>query len=212
VKIEIKCRFTGKVLFEHSAKDNTVKLTVLAAFEKKVSLSGADLSGADLSGADLSGADLSGAYLSGAYLRSADLSGADLSGAYLSGADLSGAYLRSADLSGAYLSGAYLRSACLSGADLRSADLRGAILKDGSKVDDGPRPFVYFGLFGSDARDLIAFRTDLGIRIQTGCFFGTVEEFKAAVKKKHSDNEHGQEYASVLALVELHFKLWKKGK
>ena len=159
MKIEIKCRFTGSVLFEHSVKDNSIKLTVIAAVEKKVSL------------------------------RGADLRGADLRGAYLRGADLRGAYLRGADLSG--------------------ADLRGAILNDGSKVDDGPRPFVYFGLFGSDERELIAFRTDKGIRIQTGCFFGTVEEFTAAVEKKHGDNEHGQEYAAVIALVKLHFKLWK---
>ena len=149
MKIEIKCRFTGSVLFEHSVKDNSIKLTVIAAVEKKVSL------------------------------RGADLRGADLRGAYLRGADLRGAYLR------------------------------GAILNDGSKVDDGPRPFVYFGLFGSDERELIAFRTDKGIRIQTGCFFGTVEEFTAAVEKKHGDNEHGQEYAAVIALVKLHFKLWK---
>ena len=169
MKIEIKCRFTGSVLFEHSVKDNSIKLTVIAAVEKKVSLRGADLRGADLRGA----------YLRGADLRGADLSGADLRGAYLRGADLSG------------------------------ADLRGAILNDGSKVDDGPRPFVYFGLFGSDERELIAFRTDKGIRIQTGCFFGTVEEFTAAVEKKHGDNEHGQEYAAVIALVKLHFKLWK---
>jgi hypothetical protein len=169
MKIEIKCRFRGSVLFEHSVKDNTVKLTVLAAVEKKVSLSGADLSGADLRGADLSGADL----------RGADLRGADLSGADLRGADL------------------------------RGADLSGAKLKDGSEIDDAPRPVVYFGPFGSDARELIAFRTKQGIRIQTGCFFGTVAEFLDAVKKKHADNEHGQEYAAVLELVGLHFKLWK---
>ena len=51
MKIEIKCRFTGSVLFEHSDKENSIKLTVATAVEKKVSLRGADLSGADLSGA-----------------------------------------------------------------------------------------------------------------------------------------------------------------
>ena len=142
MKIEIKCRFTGSVIFEHDAKDNSIKLSVIAAVEKKVSLRGA--------------------------------------------------YLRGADLRGAYLSG--------------------AILKDGSKVDAGPRPFFYFGLLGSNERELIAFRTDKGVRIQTGCFFGTVDEFKAAVIKKHGENEHGQEYMAALAMVELHFKLWKKGK
>ena len=159
-------------------------MTVLAAVEKKVSLSGADLRGA---------------YLRGTYLR-----GADLRGAYLRGADLSGAHLSGADLSGADLSGAHLSGAYLSG-----ADLSGAKLKDGSEIDYAPRPVVYFGPFGSDARELLAFRTKQGIRIQTGCFFGTVPEFVDAVKKKHADNEHGQEYAAVLELVGLHFKLWK---
>ena len=142
MKIEIKCRFTGSVLFEHEAKNNSIKLSVIAAVEKKISLRGADLSGADLSGADLSGAKL----------------------------------------------------------------------KDDLEIDDAPRPILYFGPLGSDAREMIAFSTNKGIRIQTGCFFGTVDEFKAALSKKHADNEHGQEYAAALAMIELHFKLWKKGK
>jgi hypothetical protein len=74
MKIEIKSRFAGNVLF--SVETKTLKLAVEAAVK---------------SGADLSGAYLSGAYLSGAYLSRAYLSGADLSGADLSGADLSGA-------------------------------------------------------------------------------------------------------------------------
>ena len=68
MKLEIKCRYTDSVLFEHDAKDNSIKIAVTAAVEKKVSLSGAYLSGAYLSGAYLSGAYLSGAYLSGAKL------------------------------------------------------------------------------------------------------------------------------------------------
>lgn len=96
VKIEIKNRWTGSVLFEYEKEDNTLKDTVEEAVKQ---------------GANLRGADLSGAYLSGANLRGAYLSGANLSGAYLSGVDLRGAYLRGADLSGADLSGAYLRGA-----------------------------------------------------------------------------------------------------
>ena len=111
--IEIKDRWTGKVLF--TAKGAT---TAAAAVEMAIAAS-----------ADLSGADLRGAYLSGANLSGASLRGADLSGAYLRSADLSGAYLRSANLSGADLSGAYLRGANLRSADLRGADLRSANLR-----------------------------------------------------------------------------------
>ena len=61
IKIEIKNRFTGKVLFEYEKENNTVKDTVIEAVRK-----GADLRGADLGGADLWGADLRVAYLRGA--------------------------------------------------------------------------------------------------------------------------------------------------
>jgi len=119
MKIEIKSRFTGAVLF--SVEAGSMKAALEIAVNK-----GAYLRSADLRSAYLRSADLRSAYLRSAYLRSADLSGANLSGAnlrsaHLSGADLSGAYLSGADLSGANLSGADLRSA-----DLRSADLSGA--------------------------------------------------------------------------------------
>ena len=106
MKIQIKSKYSGKVLFEHNCKDNTLTLTVIQACRR-----GADLRCADLSGAYLRGADLSGAYLRGADLRGAYLRGADLRGAYLRGADLRGADLRGADLRDVYL-----RCADLSGA------------------------------------------------------------------------------------------------
>ena len=85
-KIEIKNRFTGKILFEYEKVDNTIKETLEEAVRN-----GADLGGADLRGADLRGAYLGGAYLGGADLRGAYLGGADLRGADLGGADLRGA-------------------------------------------------------------------------------------------------------------------------
>ena len=111
VKIQIKNRWTGSILFEYEKENNTIKDTLIEAVKNK----------AYLRGADLSGADLSSAYLSCAYL-----SGADLGGAYLRCADLSCAYLSGADLSSADLSSADLRGAGLSGADLSGADLSGA--------------------------------------------------------------------------------------
>ena len=135
VKIEIKNRFTGKVIFEYSKENNTIAETVKEFIRKEIAdgksradlrwadLSEANLSKADLSGADLSEANLSKADLSGAYLRWADLSEADLSGA-----DLSEANLSKADLSGANLSKANLRWANLSNANLRWANLRWANL------------------------------------------------------------------------------------
>ena len=127
VKIEIKNRWTGKVLFELESENNTVKNTVVEAVKGDASLRDADLRGADLSGADLCDASL----------RDADLCGADLCGADL----------RDADLRGADLRGANLRDADLRGADLRGADLRGVkILKT----------IVFIGIYRYIAMPIIA--------------------------------------------------------
>ena len=58
IKIEIKNRFTGKILFEYSKENNTVKETLVEAVSK---------------GAYLKVADLKGAYLKWAYLEGANL-------------------------------------------------------------------------------------------------------------------------------------------
>jgi hypothetical protein len=66
IKISIKNRYTGSIIFEYEKEDNTIKETVLEAIKY----------GANLSGAYLSRAYLSRAYLSRAYLSRANLSGA----------------------------------------------------------------------------------------------------------------------------------------
>ena len=111
IKIEIRNRWTGSVVFEYTKEGNAITETVLEAIRR-----GADLRDADLCDADLRGADLRGADLCGADLRDADLRGADLCGADLCGADLRDAYLRGADLCDANLRGANLRGANLRGA------------------------------------------------------------------------------------------------
>ena len=78
IKIEIRNRRTGKVLFEYSSDDNTIAKTVKKAVENRANLRWADLRDADLSGADLRWAKLSGANLRWAKLSGADLRGADL--------------------------------------------------------------------------------------------------------------------------------------
>jgi len=56
MKLQIKNRFTGSVVFEADTAD--MKALVLLAIAANVSLSGANLSGANLYGADLYGANL----------------------------------------------------------------------------------------------------------------------------------------------------------
>ena len=200
MNIQIKT-LAGTVRFEGDF--SSLAEAVEAAVESGASLSRADLSGAKLSGANLSGADLHGANLPGA-----DLPGANLSRASLSRANLSRANLSGADLSGAKLSGANLSGASLSRADLSGADLSGAKLNNGEIVLEKERPFFSVGPVGSRSAILLAFATHKGIRLKTGCFFGSIDEFKASAAKTHGDNIHLQEYAAALAMIETHFKLW----
>ena len=63
IKIEIRNRWTGAVVFEYTKEGNTITETVLEAIRRGANLSDADLSDADLRCANLSGADLSDADL-----------------------------------------------------------------------------------------------------------------------------------------------------
>ena len=106
IKIEIKNRWTGNILFEYLSENNTIKKTVSEAIKSEANLREANLRRANLRGADLCGADLRRANLRRANLCGADLYGADLCGADLCGANLCGANLCGADLCGANLCGA----------------------------------------------------------------------------------------------------------
>lgn len=124
-----------------------------------------------------SDAHLDGAYLNDAYLNGANLNGAHLRGAYLDGANLNGAYLRGAYLDGAHLGGAYL---------------------DGDTKLTGARPIVMMGPIGSRNDTLMVFRTDAGLRVQTGCFFGTDAEFLARVAETHGRSRHAADYEAAM--------------
>ena len=81
IKIEIKNRWTGNILFEYLSENNTIKKTVSEAIKSGANLCGANLCGANLRGADLCGANLRGADLCGADLCRADLR--EAKGAYM---------------------------------------------------------------------------------------------------------------------------------
>ena len=62
IKIEIRNRWTGSVVFEYTKEGNTITETVLEAIRRGADLRGANLYGADLRGANLR--DAKGCYLS----------------------------------------------------------------------------------------------------------------------------------------------------
>ena len=189
MSIEIKSRRTGDVI-------KTVEADTLQD--------------ADLTGADLAGADLRGAYLWGADLTCANLMGANLTCANLMGANLTDADLRSADLTGADLTGADLTGADLWGANLTGANLTGANLRGAKRHMDGDtaitlvgqRPILQIGPLGSRDGYMLALITSAGVRVECGCFCGTVAEFKAKVEKNHADNpRHRDEYLAVIRMI-----------
>ena len=175
------------MIFEIKHRFSGSVLFSLETESLKLCVEAAVKGGANLGGADLGGANLGGANLGGANLYGANLGGADLDGADLGGANLYGAYLHGADLYGA---------------DLGGADLYGA----GKLIGD--RPILQIGPIGSRSDYLTAYITDKGPFVKTGCFFGTIEKFKEAVKNTHGNNNHAEEYLAAIALIETHARIW----
>ena len=126
--------------------------------------------------------------------------------ANLDGANLARAYLARANLDGAYLAGANLDGANLDGASLVRANLDGAYLVRAILV--GKRPIFQIGPIGSRCSYFTAYLTTEGVKLRTGCFFGTFEEFTEKLSKEHGDNDHAKEYQAALALIKVHADLW----
>ena len=210
MKIQIKARFTGSVLFEHDAEGNTISITLQAAVKARANLVGANLVGANLARANLARANLARANLVGANLARANLARANLVGANLARANLDGAYLDGAYLDGANLARANLVGAYLDGAYLARANLDGAYLDGANLV--GERPVFQVGPVGSRCAYLVSFLTNVGIKIKAGCFFGSRDEFAAKVDKEHGDSIHGEEYRAALVLIDAHARLWSKAE
>ncbi len=194
MKIEIKCRFSGSVIFSHEAENNnTLRLTLEAATKAGVYLAGANLECANLEGAYLAGADLAGANLAGANLARANLVGANLAGANLARANLAGANLADANLAGANLAG---------------ANLEGAKIKDDCTLV-GERPIFQIGPIGSRCAYFAAYITDKGLRFDAGCQRQiTREVFEFLLANEHGENKHAREYRAALVMIDLHAELW----
>ena len=61
--------------------------------------------------------------------------------------------------------------------------------------------------FGSEYRTTTFFKTKAGdIGVRCGCFYGTLEEFRAKVKETHGETKTAKEYLMVADLMEFRFK------
>ena len=120
-------------------------------------------------------------------LRGEDLRCIDLSHANLKYADLSYVNLRYADLSYTNLSGTKLRGADLSGADLIGANLSGADLRWTNTINTIGIDVICVQLNTSDKNRQIQYYVQLR-KVTAGCFSGTLDELKKAVREKHDMN------------------------
>ena len=72
----------------------------------------------------------------------------------------------------------------------------------------GPRDIYWISCIGSRDGTTTFFRNaDNGISVSCGCFYGTIDEFAAAVTKTHGDNEHAQAYRHAIEIAKLRIKL-----
>ena len=60
--------------------------------------------------------------------------------------------------------------------------------------------------FGRYFRTTTFFRCkDKILRVQCGCFYGDLAQFREIVKKTHGDSKYAKEYLAIADLMELHF-------
>lgn len=180
-------------------------------------LRGADLRRANLYAADCSEADFSHARMSGvnlhrvnfqrAVLLCTDLNDTNLRYANLSNADiryaaLNNANMRYTNLSHANLSGANLHWANLSHANLSDADLSNAVMGFNAYFASIKGQPIYQCSCGFGSRNatltLYAKEEPSEWLFFTGCFAGTEDQLRAAVKEQYGDTPHAENYARAI--------------
>ena len=78
----------------------------------------------------------------------------------------------------------------------------------GNALVKGKRGIYWISYIGSRDGTTTFFRNaDNGISVSCGCFYGTIDEFAAAVTKTHGDNEHAQAYRHAIEIAKLRIKL-----
>ena len=80
----------------------------------------------------------------------------------------------------------------------RGANLGGAYLEGDIKI----KHYLCIGPTGSRSTYLQIYNTNKGIYIRTGCFFGTIEQFRSENDSTHNGRRHGDNYRSAIAFIE----------
>lgn len=83
----------------------------------------------------------------------------------------------------------------------------GNALVYGNALVKGTRDIYWISCIGSRDGTTTFFRNaNNGISVSCGCFYGTIDEFAAAVTKTHGDNEHAQAYRHAIEIAKLRIR------
>ena len=88
------------------------------------------------------------------------------------------------------------------------ASVEGNAWVGGNALVKGTRDIYWISCIGSRDGTTTFFRNaNNDISVSCGCFYGTIDEFAAAVTKTHGDNEHAQAYRHAIEIAKLRIKL-----
>lgn len=136
-----------------------------------------------------------------AYVNDFDLSETDLSGASFADADLILVNFTGANLSNCAFANTNLRGCKFHGAILDNADMSGCNIR-------GAAGILAIGPVGSRGDMLYAVIHPDCLMVKTGCFWGTLDEFKAEVDEKYEgDPSHEQYNRAVIPALEAWYAL-----
>ena len=87
-----------------------------------------------------------------------------------------------------------------------NAQVSGNAWVSGNAQVSGNADYAVVAGFGRYFRTTTFFRCkDKILRVQCGCFYGDLAQFRKIVKKTHGDSKYAKEYLAIADLVELHF-------
>ena len=88
-----------------------------------------------------------------------------------------------------------------------NACVYGNALVSGNARVYGDDDLCWFYKFGSGNRTTTFFKTKKSIKVNCGCFQGTLEQFEKQVIATHKDNKYAKEYLAMIELVKIKFNL-----
>ena len=87
------------------------------------------------------------------------------------------------------------------------AIVTGKAIVSGDAIVSGNADYTTVHGFGRHFRTTTFFRCNNGVvRCQCGCFYGSIDEFRAKVRETHGNSKYAKEYLMIADLMELHFK------